>query len=88
MIDKAARTDEEKRKAACLIYTWQEVFCDLISKMLVTDLVKHRILPTKVAKVKMSRPALYSVKEMAYQHEKLCAHLLPFAFDKCFVCLY
>ena len=56
-------TAEEKKEAACLLYTWRDLFADDIKDMPVTDLSVHRIPIYRGAQPRRAKDRLYTKEE-------------------------
>ena len=56
-------TVEQKEEAACLLYTWKDLFADQIRDMPVTDLLVHRIPVYQGAQPRRAKDRLYTKEE-------------------------
>lgn len=62
-IGKKADNPHRREKAACLLYTWRDLFATDIIDIRETDLVKHRIPLLPGAKPEVAREGLYTSAE-------------------------
>jgi len=75
MIGNLADTEGKQAAVKQLLYTWRELFVDLICHIPATDLITHQKPTYPHMRAKFSLPPMYTPKERAYQREVLPALL-------------
>lgn len=64
-------TEEERMKAARLLYTWRDLFTNSVSDMPATDLVKHEIPTRPQSRPKTANMPLYTEEEKQFMAKML-----------------
>ena len=71
IVGNLATTDDQVKRAKCLIATWKDIFVENIRDMPKTDLIEHRIPLYRDAIPNVAKPVLYTQEEEEWQRTNL-----------------